>query len=192
MSVFDPGSVNLGAAGEDGLPGRNSRSYTRTAPATSAMSRSCCDRSSSRPERIDLRTRLSAPTLVYRRAGKLPRGAFIKLYFGGDQGYLGGAPTGVTFGLPPTKKALDAYLEMLEGCDLPWAVAVLGGDVVASGLAQYALERGGHLRVGLEDYAGARTPTNVELVDEVVALVRKAGRPIASPADAAKMLSLPR
>ena len=47
---------------------------------------------------------------------------------------------------------------MLDGCDLPWAVAVIGGDVVGSGLARLALERGGHVRVGLEDYAGPRTP----------------------------------
>jgi hypothetical protein len=52
--------------------------------------------------------------------------------------------------LPPTRAALDAYLEMLDGASLPWAVAVIGGDVIASGLARLALERGGHLRVGLE------------------------------------------
>jgi 3-keto-5-aminohexanoate cleavage enzyme len=30
-------------------------------------------------------------------------------------------------------------------------VAVLGGDVVACGLAEQAIRRGGHVRVGLED-----------------------------------------
>ena len=81
---------------------------------------------------------------------------------------------------------------MLDGSSLPWAVAVIGGDVVASGLARLALERGGHLRVGLEDYAGPRQPRNVELVDEAVALARSVGRPIASCREAASLLGLPR
>jgi uncharacterized protein (DUF849 family) len=115
----------------------------------------------------------------------------VKLYFGGDASYLGdAAASGVTFGLPPTATALAAYLEMLDGCGLPWAVAVIGGDVVASGLARLALERGGHVRVGLEDYAGPRRPSNVELVAEVTALARSVGRPVAAPADAARILGL--
>lgn len=191
MGVFDPGSVNLGAAGEDGLPGPIAFVYENSYPDIRYVAE-LLDRTRLGPSVSIFEPGFLRTTLVYHRAGKLPRGAFIKLYFGGEQGYLGGAPTGVTFGLPPTRKALDAYLEMLDGCDLPWAVAVLGGDVVSSGLAQYALECGGHLRVGLEDYAGARTPTNIELVHQVAAVCRTVGRPIAAPADAAKLLNLPR
>src|SRR5215467_5583883 len=33
---------------------------------------------------------------------------------------------------------------------LPWSAAVLGGDVVGCGLAELAIRRGGHVRVGLE------------------------------------------
>jgi uncharacterized protein (DUF849 family) len=98
----------------------------------------------------------------------------------------------VGFGLPPTRRSLDAYLAMLEGHDLPWAVAVIGGDVVESGLARLALERGGHVRVGLEDYAGPRTPSNAELVREVVSLAAAVGRPVATTAEAAHILGLPR
>ena len=87
--------------------------------------------------------------------------------------------------------SLEAYLAMLEGCDLPWSVAVLGGDVIASGLARLALERGGHLRVGLEDHAGRRRPTNEELVREAAALVRATGRRVATCAEAARILGLP-
>src|SRR5262249_38718018 len=131
--------------------------------------------------------------LVYHRAGRLPSGAFVKLYFGGDESYLGGSGArGVTFGLPPTAKALEAYLEMLEECDLPWAVAVIGGDVVASGLARHALERGGHVRVGLEDHAGPSKPSNVELVREGAAPARGLGREPATPPRAAGLLGLPR
>ena len=75
--------------------------------------------------------------------------------------------------------------------DLPWAVTVLGGDVTASGLSKMAIERGGHVRLGLEDYNGPRTPTNVELIEEVVALAKAAGRPVATPDEAAAILKLP-
>jgi uncharacterized protein (DUF849 family) len=109
----------------------------------------------------------------------------VKLYFGGDEGFLSG------FGLRPTPTALDAYLELLDGCDVPWAVAVLGGDVVDVGIARIALERGGHLRVGLEDFAGARQPTNEELVQEAVAVANEVGRPVATCDEAAKLLGLP-
>ncbi|HEV7732247.1 MAG TPA: 3-keto-5-aminohexanoate cleavage protein [Candidatus Binatia bacterium] len=189
MGVLDPGSVNLGSSGPDGLPGGIDFLYANTYGdiryVVSQLDEHQLGPSISIFEPGFLRT-----ALVYHRAGRLPRGSFVKLYFGGDQGYLGGGAT--TFGLPPTTRALDAYLELLEGCDLPWAVAVIGGDVVASGLARTALERGGHVRVGLEDYAGPRTPTNVELVDEVTALARAVGRPVATPDEAARLLALPR
>ena len=94
-------------------------------------------------------------------------------------------------GFQPTRTALDAYLELLDGCDVPWAVAVLGGDVLESGIARVALERGGHVRVGLEDYGGARQPTNEELVRAAVALAGEVGRPVATPDETAKLLGLP-
>ena len=103
--------------------------------------------------------------LTLHRHGRVPPGAIVKLYFGGA----------LEFGLPPTTTALEAYLEMLEPSGLPWSVAVLGGDVVACGLAETAVRRGGHVRVGLEDFAGSSTPTNTELVDGAVALLADLG-----------------
>src|SRR6185369_11409232 len=93
------------------------------------------------------------------------------------------------FGLPPTIASLDAYLAMLDGTGLPWMVGVLGGDVALT-LAEAAIARGGHVRVGLEDYDGDRQPTNEELVAEIVALARRAGRPLATPEEAATMLGV--
>jgi uncharacterized protein (DUF849 family) len=192
MGVLDPGSVNLGSAGEDGLPGGfdfvYSHTYADVRYVVAQLAECRLGPSISIFEPGFLRT-----ALVYHRRGRLPRGAFVKLYFGGDTSYLGdGPPSGVSFGLPPTPAALAAYLEMLEGTGLPWAVAVIGGDVVGSGLARAALERGGHVRVGLEDYAGPRRPSNVELVAEVAALARELGRPPATPAEAVRLLDLPR
>ena len=108
----------------------------------------------------------------------LPPGSLVKFYLSPD------------FGLPPTRESLDHYIGMLAGTALPWAVAVLGGDVVASGLAEMAIERGGHVRVGLEDFADAagRTPRNEELVAEVADLARRSGRGVASHAEVANIL----
>ena len=120
--------------------------------------------------------------LAYLRAGKLPAGSMIKFYFAADH---------LPFGLPPTDKSLDAYLAMLEGFDVPWSVSAFGADCTACGLTEAALVRGGHIQVGLEPYGGPRTPTNVELVREVVALAERHDRPIATPEVAAEMLGLP-
>ena len=120
--------------------------------------------------------------MAYHRAGKLPQGAMLKFYFGSAD---------MCFGLLPTATALDAYLEMIEGSDLPWLVSSFGDDCVACGIAEEAIKRGGHVQVGLEPYGGTRTPTNVELVKEVVALAKHYDRPLATPEDAAKMLNFP-
>jgi len=94
-------------------------------------------------------------------------------------------------GLPPTAKALEAYLGMMEGCAVPWSAAVIGGDVTQTGLARMAIERGGHVRVGLEDFGGERAPMNAELVAEVAAMAAECGRAVATPAEAAEILRLP-
>jgi len=80
---------------------------------------------------------------------------------------------------------------MLEGCPLPWSAAVIGGDAISSGIAEWALQRGGHLHVGLEDWAGEGQPTNEELVHAAVALCAKAGRPVATHDQATELLRMP-
>ena len=181
VGLVDPGSVNLGPLDADGLPA-GSALYQNTIADARHMFATC--------ERLHLAPSISIfepgflrVALAYHRAGRMPAGALIKLYFGG--------PT-ANFGLPPTEASLNAYLGMLEGTGLPWSVAVLGGDVIGCGLAQLALERGGHVRVGLEDFSEPRrTPTNVELVDEVKWLARSLGREPATSAEAAAILGIP-
>jgi uncharacterized protein (DUF849 family) len=129
---------------------------------------------------------------MYHRVGRLPRGAFVKFYMSGEYNFLDGRKGQQFWGLQPTRKGLEAYIELLGDSGLPWAVAVMGGDLISTGMAQMALERGGHIRLGLEDFAGERRPSNADLVAEVVALAKKVGRPIADPETAAKMLDLPR
>ena len=118
--------------------------------------------------------------LAHHQAGTLPAGVKIQLYLGGDR---------MLFGLPATPGGLAAYLDMLEGSGLAWMAAVYGGDVAASGIAALAVERGGHVRVGLEDHhAPPRLARNEELVAEVAALCRAAGRPPATVEEAASIL----
>ena len=105
---------------------------------------------------------------------------------------MGQGHKGVSFGLPATPWGLDVYLELLGDCGLPWSVGVLGGDVFEHGLARHALERGGHLHVGLEDYMGSDKPTNEEIVARAVVLCEQVGVAVATTEEAAQILGLPR
>src|SRR5262245_58780476 len=182
LSLCDPGSVNLGGPGPDGLPASGivyANSFDDTAHQLGL-----CERYGLGPSIAIYEPGFLRCVLAWWSAGRLPAGAMIKFYFGGDEGFLSG------FGLRPTRIALDAYLELLGDCHGPWAVAGLGGDVLESGIARIALERGGHVRVGLEDYAGPARPTNEELVQGAVAVATAVGRPVATPDEAAKILDL--
>jgi 3-keto-5-aminohexanoate cleavage enzyme len=185
LGLNDPGSVNLGRVDDEGVP-TGGLVYANSFDAI-ARALDICREHRLGPSLAIYEPGFLRAALAYWRAGRLPAGAMVKLYFSTDRGL-----TGAPFGLPPTAAALDAYLELLEGCDLPWAVSAVGGDVVASEVAPLALERGGHLHLGLEFYGGERTPTNVELVTEAVELCAKAGRPVATPDQAAAILRLPR
>jgi uncharacterized protein (DUF849 family) len=188
IGAFDPGSTNLGLPGEDGLPSGvvYGVSYDDVRAAFAACERLALGPSLGVYEPGALRT-----VLAWRRAGRLPRGTLVKLYFGGEYGLFATRP-GVSFGLPPTARALDAYLELLEGSGLSWSVSVWGGDLFATPIARLALERGGHLHVGIEEFfSPEREPSNLELVREAAALAAAVGRPLATPAEAAKLLDLP-
>jgi len=190
IGFIDPGSLILGWAEPDGTPSPHSFVYVNTfADMAWAIDQALrCG--------LALHFAIFEPGFLrnvfsYWRLGRLTAGSFVKFYFGGDHGYMARG-RGVTFGLPPTVTALDAYLEMmtLEGCDLPWFSAVVGGDLIRTPIARATLERGGHLRVGLEDHFGDRQPSNVELVREVVALCAEVGRPVATPSQACDILGM--
>ena len=190
MAAFDPGSTNFGfSPGPDGLPGREFvyvNSYGDIRYCFELLDELRIGASLAIYEPSFLRA-----TLGWHQVGRLPRGSFVKFYFGGGRDFSGGGPNPFSFGFPPTEKALEAYVEMIEGTGLAWAAAVPGGDLVKSGMAALALARGGHLRVGLEDHAGERQPGNAELVHEAVAACAAAGRRVASPAEARAILDMP-
>lgn len=183
LALSDPGSVNLGRW-RDGVPA-GGFVYTNTHD-TVADQLDTCRRLGLGPALAIYEPGFLRTAIAWHRAGRLPSGSMVKLYLCDDRGAFGGAP----FGLPPTRAALDAYLELLDGTGLAWAVSVVGGDVCRSAVAGYALDLGGHLHLGLEFYDGDRHPTNAELVREAVELCAAHGRPVASAAATLDILGL--
>jgi uncharacterized protein (DUF849 family) len=188
IGVVDPGSTNIGGPDAEGLP--VGMIYGNGYAEIRASFEFCAKRALG-PSLAIYEPGFLRTTLTFHRAGRLPAGSMVKLYFGGDYGLFSTQP-GVTFGLAPTLSALDAYLDLLEGVDLPWSVSVWGGDLFDTPIARRALELGGHLHVGLEEhFHPERKPTNEELVRQAVALCNEVGRPVASVAEAASILGLP-
>ncbi|MHA6779979.1 3-keto-5-aminohexanoate cleavage protein [Pseudonocardia saturnea] len=180
MTLVDPGSVNVGLTSDGSVPdgaadGPYGNSYADVAHMFARTAALGAAPSISIFEPGFLRT-----TLAWHRRGLVPPGAIVKLYFGGE----------LEFGLPPTARALDAYLELLEPSGLPWSVAVLGGDVVGCGLAELAVVRGGHVRVGLEDHAGPGEPSNADLVRAAVDLLDRLGHAPATITETRAILGL--
>ncbi len=179
LGLVDPGTTNIGRFDASGIPLPVSTIYQNDY-ADAVHMVECCRRHG-----VGLSVSIFEPGFVrfirgYWDGGRLPSGTIIKFYFGGNR---------AGFGLPPTAKALDAYLEMIEDTGLPWLVSVQGGDVVECGLADLALERGGHLQVGLEP-SNDRRRTNLELISAARAvLARNDCRP-ATPAEAREIIGI--
>ena len=181
MTLVDPGSVNIGLVSGGCVPPTGDQGcYQNTFDDVAYMFSRSAELHAA-PSISIFEPGFVRIVAMWQKAGKLPPGAVIKLFFGAD----------LQFGLPPTPTALEAYLELVEPLQLPWSVAVLGGDVVECGLAEIAICRGGHVRVGLEDYAGGAEPSNHELVRSAVRLIEQLGRKPATIAEARQILGAP-
>jgi 3-keto-5-aminohexanoate cleavage enzyme len=96
------------------------------------------------------------------------------------------------WGLPPSLASLRLWRDGILPADVPhrWMLFVEGGCRDLVQLCRFAVENGGHVRIGIGDsprYAG-RLLTNAEQVAEIVALARAAGRAVATPAEVREML----
>jgi len=181
VAPLDPGTINFGRPDADGVPRHSVLKATSFDDVDYAFA--FC-----RERKLGSALSIFEPgflrlVLAHHRAGTLPRGSMVKFEFSDDW---------ALFGLPSTELALDVYLEMLRGTEIPWMVSLRGGDVCrGTGLARAAIVRGGHVRVGIHDYAGARVPSNEELVAEVAALGRSLGREPATLEETSEILGLP-
>lgn len=183
-AFVDTGSVNLGGTGSDGLPAGRGYVYKNDFADVAYKMRVCTERGLG-PSIAVFEPGFLRVVLAYHAAGALPAGTLVKFYFS-EGGYLGGGDP--LWGMPPIAEALDVYLAMLGDAPIPWAVAVLGGSLLDTPIARIALERGGHLRIGLEDFEEG--PTNAEQVAHAAELVETAGRSVASIDDAASILRM--
>ena len=115
------------------------------------------------------------------RAGSLPRGSKLNIYFG---------PYSMGLMAPPIPEALELYLKMMEGLDLKWSVGCIGEtSIMDTPLARMALERGGSFRVGLEDWASG--PSNLDQIKRAKEIIAAVGRPIVTGAEAIEYLDIP-
>lgn len=94
----------------------------------------------------------------------------------------------------PSEAALDLHLAQLPpDLDVEWiAVPYSSSDAATvERLGRAALERGGHVRVGIGDSPAANPArSNAELVEAVVDWAKDAGRPVATTADVRARLQI--
>ena len=182
MGIVDPGSVNIGTFDADGAPSRNDTIYLNSNADVRYMVDTC--------DALGVPINFSIfdgsfmrSAAAYIRVGRIRHGGIVKIFFGSPF---------ASFGIPASEASLVAYLEMLGDSELPWSVAIPGGDLLSDEVAGLALERGGHLRVGLEDHAGPGQPTNVEILERAAKLCSDVGRPLARPDEAARLMKVKR
>ncbi len=98
---------------------------------------------------------------------------------------------GVPGGLAPSESNLEILVSRIPQ-EFTWSVAAMGRHQFP--MAQLAIKKGGHVRVGLEDNIylskGVLARSNAELVERAVQLAKAANRNIASSAQAREILKI--
>jgi 3-keto-5-aminohexanoate cleavage enzyme len=119
--------------------------------------------------------------LAYHQIGLLREPLILKFFFTDNHPY----------GLPPTVKGLQAYLDMIPaGLPQQWFIQSYGpSHTMMQGLA---IALGGHVRTGIGDNPrlDGRQMTSAQQVEKFVTIAKKLGREIASPTEARKMLGI--
>jgi len=98
---------------------------------------------------------------------------------------------GLFAGNPGSVRGLEAMIDFIPpNLLLHWSVMCVGGNLFP--LVGTALERGGHIAIGLGDYPYGElgTPRNADLVERIAQMAHEIGREIASPPEARKILGL--
>ncbi len=102
---------------------------------------------------------------------------------------------GVKNAMPVDREAFDfmvATIKRLFGDDAPWCAAGIGAKQIV--VNEWCVTAGGHCRTGLEDNVrldrDTLAPSNAALVARVADLCKQHDRPVATPAEARKLLGL--
>lgn len=117
-----------------------------------------------------------------------------------DKGQLASTPyiqfvMGVKNAMPADRDVFDYYVHTVRrlfGDDAPWCAAGIGASQIV--LNDWAIAAGGHARTGLEDNVRidreTLAPSNAALVARTAELCASYERPVASPAEARRILGL--
>ena len=101
---------------------------------------------------------------------------------------------GVKNAMPADREVFGFYVKTVKRLfpGAPWCAAGIGANQIA--LNDWAISTGGHARTGLEDNVrldkATLAPSNAALVKRTVEICGKYGRPVATPAQARKILGL--
>lgn len=101
---------------------------------------------------------------------------------------------GVKNAMPADKPIFDFYIQTLKRLapDAQWCAAGVGPNQIR--LNEWCIAQGGHTRTGLEDNVrldrDTLAPSNAALVKRAVALCAQYDRPVATPAQARRILGL--
>ncbi len=182
MVLFDTGVVPIGVYDKEGVPGPDSAFwwYAFGPEDVRYILQTCKDTGAGASISV-FEPGWMKNVVAMARAGTLPRGSKLNIYFAMDS-FAGLAP--------PIPEALELYLKMMEGLDLEWAVGYIGDkSVMDTPLARMALERGGSFRVGLEDWPNGTS--NVEQIKRAKELIDSVGRRVVNGAEAIEYLDIP-
>ncbi|WP_435258122.1 3-keto-5-aminohexanoate cleavage protein [Thioclava sp. FR2] len=118
-----------------------------------------------------------------------------------DKGLLAGTPyvqfvMGVKNAMPVDRDVFDYYIHTVKrlfGADAAWCAAGIGQNQLT--LNEWAIAAGGHARTGLEDNVrldrDRLAPSNAALVRRAADICEKNNRPVATWAEARRILGLP-
>ena len=115
-------------------------------------------------------------------SGRLERPAYLPFHL---------TSGGMLAGHPGTLAGLEAHLAFLpKASAVEWAVMNLHGSMLP--LVERIARGGGHVQIGIGDhhYAEEGRPTNAELIARVTRIAREAGREIATPEEARRILGM--
>jgi 3-keto-5-aminohexanoate cleavage enzyme len=182
MVLFDTGVVPIGVYDNEGVPGPDSAFwwYGFWPDDVKYILQTCKDTGAGASISV-FEPGWMKNVVAMAKAGTIPRGSKLNIYFAAEN---------MALCAPPTIEAFELYMKMMEGLDLKWAVGYIGDkSVMDTPLARLALERGGSFRVGLEDWPNGTS--NVEQLKRAKEIINAVGRPIVTGAEAIKYLDIP-